>query len=285
MYRVFKNDGQESIITQKGYVVIDNLVPETVCDDLRQFYDAQTFIDDRAFTISNWNSDLAHREAVYNRICESLQPFAKQILNDYKPVLGVFTAKQPKAGSDMLIHQDWSLVDEKKYRSVSIWVALCDMDRTNGNLQVAEFSHIYAGRPRGMNMQVPFENLRKEIGARHLTDVPMRKGDVIVFDHRLIHASPENNSKELRLAAVLALIPAEAELIHYYKYPDNDLQLELLKMREEDFRQIDFFDGPGKPKHTGIFGHVAFNAEQITLEELLQGEEEGRQAKILNHSI
>jgi ectoine hydroxylase-related dioxygenase (phytanoyl-CoA dioxygenase family) len=270
MYPIFKNKELEEAITQKGYVVAAQLIPDTTCNDLIHFFNEQGVVDNRAFTISNWNNNLPYREAVFNKICALVEPFSKTILNDYKPVLGVFTAKQPMAESQMLLHQDWSLVDETKYRSVSIWVALCDMDKVNGNLQVAEYSHIYADQPRGMNMPIPFEALRQEMHNRHLTDLPLKKGDAIIFEHRLVHASPANHSAAIRLAAVLALIPSEAPLIHFYKDPDNEREIEVLEMSEADFRQIDFFDVPNKPKHTGSLGKQPITFRQITTEEITQ---------------
>ena len=267
---VFKDNKLESLITQKGYVVIDHLLLVSQCDELSTFYETHGLTDDRAFSISNWNNDQPSRDAIFQKICEVVRPYADKELNEYKPVLGVFTAKKPMERSEMLLHQDWSLVDETRYRSVSIWVALCDMDSINGNLQVAEYSHIYASQPRGMNMPIPFENIRGQIQKNHLTEVPLKKGDAIIFDHRLIHASPANKSNNIRLAAVLALIPEEAQLIHCYKQLERDNEIEILELRDADFKKQDFFDIPNKPVHKKSLGIMPITFEQIAIEDILR---------------
>ncbi len=269
MRAIFTHSDHEKAITEKGYVVLKELVSDTVCAQLEAFFKENDIVDSRPFTISNWNNNEAYRNATFNKIVATLLPSAQQILDNYKPVLAVYTVKRPAADSDMLLHQDWSLVDETRYRSVSIWVALCDMDAANGNLQVAEYSHRYASFPRGMNVPVPFENIRDTMHERHLTALALKRGDAVVFDHRLIHASPANNSDKIRLAAVLALIPAEANLIHYYKSIDSEHELELLSMCEEDFKMIDFFDAPNKPANTGSLGKINVNFRQLTEEDIL----------------
>lgn len=268
MRKIFKNEEYEAAITKKGYVILHQLISENTCDELQFFFTQNVVVDNRAFTISNWNNNETYRKVIYDKVCELLLPASSQVLENYKPVLAVFTVKRPGAKSDMLLHQDWSLVEESKFRSVSIWVALCDMTSSNGNLQVAAYSHIYAPFPRGMNMSVPFENIRNKIHESYLTDIPLKKGDAVIFDHKLIHASPENSSEQLRLAAVLALIPDEAELIHYYKHEKNETELEVLKLSEEEFRIIDFFNPPYKPKHQLILKTVANEYRQITVEEI-----------------
>ncbi|GIV34459.1 MAG: hypothetical protein KatS3mg031_1994 [Chitinophagales bacterium] len=270
MRRIFRNDVLESEISRKGYVIIRNMVEEQVCDDLYHFFDQHDTVDHRPFSITNWSNNAAYRSKTFQYIAEKLLPVSRQYLLNYRPVMGVFTAKRPSVKSDMLLHQDWSLVDESVFRSVSVWVALCDMNKRNGNLQVAEYSHLYAGLPRGMNIPVPFEDLRQEIQTHFLTDLPLAKGDAVVFDHRLIHASPENQTERIRLAAVLALIPYEADLIHYYKYVDNDHELEILKMDEGAFHLIDFFDMPNKPRHIEVLKTIPAEFGSITKEDILQ---------------
>jgi hypothetical protein len=268
MRRIFINDDLERTISGQGYAVVADFAAAHVCDDLSEFFSQVDSVDSRPFTISNWNNDAGYRRKTYDKIVSEVLSLAKGFLMDYKPVMAVFASKRPGAQSGMVLHQDWSLVDETQYRSVSIWLALCDMDGRNGNLQVAPHSHTYAGAPRGMNVPVPFEDISAQLQERFLTDIPLAKGDAVFFDHRLVHCSPDNRSDKMRLAAVLALIPKEAELIHYFKYPDDSRELEILKMKEEDFHLIDFFDIPNKPKHISAIGKIPFSFRPLSIDEI-----------------
>lgn len=268
MRRIFANDELEAKITRNGYAILKNLLPEMDCDKLEAFFTAFDTVDSRAFTISNWNNNADYRRKIYNQLSNALYPSVNKILLNYKPVMAVFASKRPGIKSEMLLHQDWSLVDETEYRSVSVWIALCDTNGTNGNLQVAEGSHLYAGYPRGMNLPVPFENIRAELEQQFLTDIPLSKGDAIVFDHRLIHCSPENKSAGMRLAAVLALIPSEAELIHYYSALGDGKAIEVLKMRTDEFHLLDFFQIDSKPQNECVLRKMSWSTGPLGLKEV-----------------
>ncbi len=45
--------------------------------------------------------------------------------------------------------------------------------------------------------------------------LPMRVGQVLIYDHRLLHCSDINSTSDHRPGAVMGLVPAEAELMHY----------------------------------------------------------------------
>lgn len=263
MKSVFAHIPYEQNLQSEGYVVLPAFIPEDLCDLLISLHNQNGHYDARPFSITNWGDDVNLRNQVYKAIVSALLPYAEKYIPDYRPVMGVFTVKQPGDNSAMLLHQDWSLVDETINRSVSIWVALCDMDHRNGNLQVAPRSHLYCNYPRGMNFGVPFESIRTLMHEKYLLDVPLRKGDAVVFDHRLIHASPPNLSDRVRLAAVLALIPKQATLVHYYRNPNNEI--ELLELDDEAFRLMNYFDAPNKPPHQVVLR--TFNLPHFTLSE------------------
>ncbi len=48
-----------------------------------------------------------------------------------------------------------------------------------------------------------------------MISVPLRKGEALIFSHALIHGSGANHSDRPRVAAVIALYPSDAELLHY----------------------------------------------------------------------
>lgn len=267
MRRIFLNDEFEAQIIEHGYAVVKNFATEELCDDLKLFFEQTDAVDKRPFTITNWCDDAGYRHQTFEKIVSSLSAPTDLMLQNYKPVMGVFTAKRPGPQSEMLLHQDWSLVDEAQFRSVSVWLATCDMDHNNGNLQVVRKSHLFAGFPRGINVPVSFENITAGLQEQFLTDIPLKKGDAVVFDHRLLHCSPVNNTDMLRLAAVLALIPEEADLIHYFRHPDNHRELEMLLLRDGDFHMLNFFDSNNKPKHIKSLGFVPADFRQISLAE------------------
>ena len=276
MRRIFIETDLESDITTQGYAVLRNFASLSDCDKLSATYEHYSTGEQRAFSISNWTDDRASRLNIFEAVTSILTPLAKRHFDRYRPVMGVFTAKTPGQNSEMPIHQDWSLVDESRYRSLSVWLALSDVNRSNGNLQIAIKSHLYAAAPRGMNIPVPFLELSGELQSKYMTDIPLSKGDAIIFDHRVLHCSPVNTSDTIRLAAVMAMIPDEADLIHYYYDPSRESELEILKLEEEQFLLMDFFDTSSKPAHTKSLGTTPYQFKKTSISDIITTSEAKR---------
>lgn len=267
MRTVFFDAALEAGFSQNGYAVVRGFLPASQCEALLDFNKKNFKSDARAFNITNWNADENYRLLIHNKVIETLLPRAQQLTDRFHPVLGVLSFKYPGAQSGLAMHQDWSLVDEKRHRSFSVWLALCDMDENNGTLQVAEGSHLYAGYPRGMNISYSFLHIQQELNAQ-LKSISLRQGDAIVFDHRLIHASPPNATEAVRTAAVMAMIPDEAEFIHYYLSQTKTDTFEILKMDEQKFYLTDFFDIPNKPRHLALLREEPAGLRQIGMDDV-----------------
>jgi len=123
----------------------------------------------------------------------------------------------------MPIHQDWTVVDESRFCSVTIWCALQDTDGTNGAMQVIAGSHRFSDALRSPTLDDPFRNLHAELRA-DLRTVPLRAGEAIIFNQALLHASPPNMGTEPRIAVTYGLIAEEAELLFYHKNEEGRVE-------------------------------------------------------------
>jgi len=112
-------------------------------------------------------------------------------------------------------HQDWNIVDESRHRSFNVWVPLVNTDAGNGAIQVIPGSHRWLPTVRGPNIPCVFRELHEHLRAS-MTLLPMVPGEVLIYDHRLLHCSGANLSPASRPGAVMGLVQAEAELKHYF---------------------------------------------------------------------
>ena len=135
---------------------------------------------------------------------------------DYKIVLGAFLVKEPGSGSIVPPHQDWNWTDEQKYFSCNVWIPLSDTGRINGGLRVVPSSHriIPTIRPN-YNYTWAFEDVVQSIEA-HLIDVDTQVGECVLIDHSVIHASYANLASTSRVAAIVTIVPKEANLYHFF---------------------------------------------------------------------
>lgn len=126
-------------------------------------------------------------------------------------------AKSPGGGaSEVPLHQDWSFVDEARYRSLGLWCPLVDVDTVNGCLQIVPGSHVGGHAPRAAFSPFRYAQIAEQLRGSYLVAMPMRAGQAMLFDNRLIHASPPNRSDRLRVAATAVLVPSEAQLLYYH---------------------------------------------------------------------
>jgi hypothetical protein len=95
----------------------------------------------------------------------------------------------------------------------------------------------------------------------------MKAGEALIYDHRLIHASGENKTDEIRLAAVFGIIPEDANMFYYHK--KDETSVEVYESNKEFFLYENIFEGPKKLKKAN---QVPYLFRRITPKELYQFE-------------
>jgi ectoine hydroxylase-related dioxygenase (phytanoyl-CoA dioxygenase family) len=170
-----------------------------------------------------------------------------ELLDGVRIAFCSFVAKSPDGGaSEVPLHQDWSFVDEARYCSLGLWCPLVDVDAVNGCLQIVPGSHVGVHAPRAAFSPFRYAQIAEQLRGSYLFAVPMQAGQAMLFDNRLMHASPPNRSARLRVAATAVLVPSEAQLLYYHMADRRDPD------RVEVFEVEDSFyltnDLPQRPK-------------------------------------
>ncbi len=151
-------------------------------------------------------------EAIKNEIAEAGSRWFGQV----NLLGGAFISKSPGIKSTLPLHQDWNIVDESLDRSFNIWIPLVDVNEENGAVMVLKGSHNKQETYRGPNLPPVLSGISDEV-LKHMITLPMTTGQALIYDHALWHASPENQTKDIRPAAVLGMIPIDARMKFYYK--------------------------------------------------------------------
>ncbi|MGE0636368.1 MAG: phytanoyl-CoA dioxygenase family protein [Bacteroidia bacterium] len=160
--------------------------------------------------------DIEFRKKMNDFISEIFQRANKEKFADIIQLGGTFMNKAHGKEGLLIPHQDWNIVDEEKFRSFNVWVPLVDTDENNGGIQVLEKSHTILPGFRSVNTPSAFENIYDEVWKKMKT-LKIPAGHALIYDHRLLHASRENNSDSDRLVVVFGIIPQKAEMRYYYK--------------------------------------------------------------------
>jgi hypothetical protein len=202
-------------LREQGYVVIPFLGPAEV-HALRDFYWQSAPEDDSGMVFDYMLRDRAVMHRTRNVVEPVFDARSTTHLVDQRLVLATFVVKHPGGPeSTMYLHDDRSYVDERRHRTCTLWIPLVDTgpDHDNGGLQILPKSQML---PTGMSGSLTPDLIRPyEAHLRSmLVDVEVPAGHALVYDTRVLHASPENRSDRPREALVLAVGPRGAPLIH-----------------------------------------------------------------------
>jgi ectoine hydroxylase-related dioxygenase (phytanoyl-CoA dioxygenase family) len=244
--RVFQNDATQRIFDRDGFVQLSVLT----ADEVRQL--TRLFVDSTGGTVANSEygmyigleeEDLERKRAVIRGVSSVLLPNLRRHFSDCKPHLGSFLVKAPGEDSYTCPHQDWTFVDEPRYRSITIWVALVDVDESNGALGFVTGSQRFFRRAIG-SPSPEFQTCTQGHEAllyEYLKFVPLKAGEAVAFDNRIIHGATPNRTLVPRVAVAIGMTPREAQLYHYFLVPqsarDGRRKIAKLRVNEEFFER------------------------------------------------
>ena len=158
--------------------------------------------------------DASFKKNVQARLSAMMEDWLAEHFPAHRLLLISLVVKFPQGDQIVGLHRDWAYVDETKHNSLNFWIPLEDVDEQRGCLHVVEGSHHSASPFRG----TPFVSMPKHLeetimqGAEAL---PMTKGEVLVYDSRLLHFSNPCSGDKPRIAIAGVIIPSEAQPIHY----------------------------------------------------------------------
>lgn len=216
---LLRDEAAQQSIDDRGWAVLDlfgrravrslrrshRRLPHIVTTDrsfARGFH--ATIIDDR----------LDYRRNVHAAIAADVAPAIERHFIDVELALTNFVQKEP--GADRVPnHIDWTFVDESVHRSLSVWTPLCNTDSTTGCIGVIDGSHRRVSFIRAATTPSYLDTDAFGAGLDGHRLVPLRAGQAVVFDHRLVHFSEPHRGRRPRIAVTFELVPVEAPLLHF----------------------------------------------------------------------
>lgn len=251
--RIFKSDDLENEISRKGYIKIPFLNEEEL-NDCREIFESLDPKLKVPFYSSIDSKDLDYRNEVNSKLHQLLGAKTEALFDRYKTIAHTYIVKIPSPNTKIHLHLDDIHLDQSKFRAVNIWLPLVDVTRENGCLRVYDGTHLLPKFHRGFGVDFiyrPYIPVLEE----GLIDVPVRAGELVVYDDTLIHASWPNLSSEIRPAIVSGLVPEEADLWACFHHKGiKDDEVEYFEVDNEFWLTFDKLDRPEyKYKSLGIF--------------------------------
>ena len=186
-------------------------------------------------------SEKTIKEAVHREMSALLTPYLASILEGHKLLTYFYLVKVVGDKSELKIHQDWSIVDERSYRAYNLWIPLTDSTVQNGTIYALKGSHQFPLNIRGAN--IPPKYLEHyEVAKQQMEAIEVKLGEALIFDSRLIHFSPPNQSASPRTAVINNIIPKKAETYSFCGEESNgQLKVKQYRVPEDLFIHYDDF--------------------------------------------
>jgi hypothetical protein len=219
---------RQAAFERDGFVVVDLLDADGVAalqaryDDLDHRHTRDSPFAE-GFHTTLYDPRPEYRKAVAAAFEDVLGPALAAVLDRHRLFFTNFTVKLPHA-AEVPQHLDWSFVDERRYRSATVWCPLVATDRANGSLGVVVGSHRRVDFVRAVNDRAFDHYQAIAAGCPEHRVVPLDLGQALVMDNRVVHFSPPNVTDALRVVAACIVAPEEADLFHWWYDPDGRLQ-------------------------------------------------------------
>lgn len=213
---IFRNRELNDALFREGYVTLPFLNPKEV-EKLKQiFWNYHTEINEaEGLYVSSHCMDDEVTQKMSNEIQEVFKQSIEKHIENGMTLGGTFISKPPHQIEPLQPHQDWSIVDESRFRSFTIWIPLEDTNDENGCIYVLPKSHEYVRGYRHITIPSVFGQIYGEVW-NYMVPVHLKAGEAIVFDHAVGHASKPNTTSRIRIAATHSLISRNPEMRFYW---------------------------------------------------------------------
>jgi hypothetical protein len=213
----------EAVLTRDGIVGPFPVLDRSQVEHLRARLEPLVPSSSGFFAMLRPEDDPEVRREIAAVLREELADTVSSLLTGHRLLAGCgIFVKHPGEDSNLGIHQDWTFVDEARFRTGSVWIPLVDVGPHNGRLHAVLGSHEIGPTLRGSPLwPYPTEHVADELVDRYLTPFDVPAGHALVYDHRVVHGSFANLSSSPRMAVVLGWVTEGADLHHYYLDEDG----------------------------------------------------------------
>lgn len=254
---IFKDGEHVRYFNEEGYVIVPFLTEEQI-SALKNLY--REFYPDgvKGFFTTTFANNVDHREKVNASIRELCRARIEELFVDYKILFSSFIVKAPGPDSELIVHQDMTLVDESIFNGINIWCPLVDLTTENGAIQLLPKSHRLFNTYRGSSIPDIYDDVVPQV-KQLMKSLYLKAGEAVIFDQSIIHYSPPNMSSEERPVINTFVAHREAKIkICYWDKENGKDQIEIFEEEDnflEQFEQFghNIFKRPEIGKSLGLF--------------------------------
>ncbi|MCC6447860.1 MAG: phytanoyl-CoA dioxygenase family protein [Chitinophagaceae bacterium] len=267
---IFKDANYQQEFDKYGYVKIPLLSKSDIEKLSSLFHLYHPTVEKNSFSASSFLQDKNLKLKIRDELFRIYQPYFENIFCDYTYFGSSFLYKTKGKDSSVSPHQDWTIVDEKKYVALNIWTPLTNTNSKNGTLYVvpkSQAQEMFVLRAP----TIPFYFLQY-FDAVLKCGIPMNAnaGEAVILNQSLIHYSTPNLSDEIRIAITSGVKSKGAPMLFHHKNKNDEI---IRYEMPEDFLLDfdDFLSDIYQPPSKGINGKVIlYTTPSISKSQFLQ---------------
>ena len=246
---------QHSLFLKRGWVKVENVVKQEEIASFMQTFEEISRLEgfelDKHLLNSGrlFNPEIRKKtQAIINKNAQTILPRMFDMNKTDTHTGGAYQVKPPHKESDLLIHQDSTVIDEEREYCLFVWIPFCDVTMDNGVISFVNGSHLWGNTQRSLGVPWQFKP-HIETLYKHTSPITVKKGDVLVFDPACIHASAPNLSNEIRHAITITVLKKDYQLVYYFRNPAiAENLIEKYYVDETFYYDYDFVSKPDETK-------------------------------------
>ncbi|MEZ5054299.1 MAG: phytanoyl-CoA dioxygenase family protein [Chitinophagales bacterium] len=221
---IFKDKALQNEFNEQGFVKVKLLSAEDIEKLTALFYQFHSNLRDNAFGASSFHHNRAEKFKIRDTLYPIFLPYFNQLFKDYTYFGSSYLYKTKGRNSDLAPHQDWTIVDEKKYVAINIWTPLIDTNEQNGTLFVLPGSQAQKHFTlRAPTIPFHFQNKMKKV-LKDSIPTNASAGEAVILNQSLIHYSTPNIANDIRIAITSGIKTKDAPMLFHYKNERNKIE-------------------------------------------------------------
>lgn len=208
---------QISSYNELGYISNIDIFTKAEAESIRLYFDSllQKAKDKghNSYAINGWHSSLPE---LYRIICDArISDVMQDLIGENLICWGShFFCKEPFSKETVTWHQDISYWPMSESKTITVWLAIDDVDETNGSMKVIPKSHLYGqinfSKSKESENNVLYQSIvnAEDYGEKPVS-INLKAGQIEVHSDLLVHGSGENNSNRRRAGLTMRFVPPE----------------------------------------------------------------------------
>jgi ectoine hydroxylase-related dioxygenase (phytanoyl-CoA dioxygenase family) len=215
------NPAYQSHFNEFGYVIIKNIITEEninwAKDAFEMIKKKDGFLASEIFESTGNFKNKVLQQYIFKFIEAYMSANFSNLINLNNCEIGrggAFFIKPNTIKSKLEPHQDSPVIDERETYAMFAWIPLQDINAQNGALYVLPKSHLWGNYYRSQHIPWALGNICNALW-KYMIPLYINKGDVVLFDPSLIHASEINESASHRIVVCGAILPKQHTKVEF----------------------------------------------------------------------